>query len=111
MASSFVDKFNDGIIVLRILNADTGKQKGIVITHEDYERKLHTHYYNPIIHLSNFKLKIAYLFDCLNRKYCVQRFCFIFQYRYIGKDTWIDWFKVNKYIENDYKNIKPIEIL
>lgn len=107
-----VKDFADGNIVLRITAlwitprgsmGDGERDIGMVITKEDYEEKLYTHIYNPVLFLSEFPLKLAYLFGCLNYNYKKSRDeIFIVWWRKIRTDEWKKWFIIHPYEEKIY---------
>lgn len=74
---------------------------GIVTTKEDYEKKLYTHIYNPVLFLVDTPLRLAYLYGCLNIEFKVPRNeDYIFWWRKLKTDEWRKWFVVERYSEN-----------
>jgi hypothetical protein len=73
----------------------------MVIDIEDYNKRLMSHKYTPLLHLCPFPLKLAYLYDCLNRQYGqIREELFIFWWRDIGKNIWNKFFTVYPYSES-----------
>ena len=107
-------KFSKGEIVFKILTLKDGTTKdyGMVITKEDYEKKLYTHLYQPFLFIISIELRIAYLYDCLNRQFKNSRDEeYVFIYREIRTNEWKEWFKVKPYIDNIYQEVSNIEYL
>lgn len=77
------------------ITTKSGKQIGIVGTYKDYEQKLYSHSYSPLLYAVNFPTRLAYLYGCLNRKLNEKREeSFVFMWRKIGTDEWQKWFEV-----------------
>lgn len=67
-------------------------------TFHEYQARLESHEYIPILWVAPLTYKLAYLYGCLNRKRNIPRLDnFIFLYREIGKSNWKEWFVVNSY--------------
>ena len=98
-------EFSGGEIVFRIV-AEAGKCRrdiGMVTTNKDFEKKLTTHLYNPVIFCAPLWVKLAYLYGCLNYEYHTPREeTFIFFWRKIGTNNWKKWFKVLPYHDSVY---------
>jgi len=78
------------------------KQVGIVCTYKDYEQKLYSHAYSPLLYSVNFPTKLAYLHGCLNRKLNEKREdTFVFMWRKIGTDEWYKWFEVLPHVDDN----------
>lgn len=86
-----------------------GVEYCIVNTHEEYEKKLYTHNYSPILFSSTLPTRIAYLYDCLNKNFRTPREnSFIAWYRVIGTNVWKPWFVVPRYVENPYSGVEYV---
>lgn len=93
-------RFVSGEIVFKITDSNTGDDISIANTKHDYEKRLAGHHYMPILYMVSLNIKLAYLYDCLNRHLNKQRENgFIFWWRKIGTDIWNKWFNVNPYLE------------
>jgi len=78
------------------------KDVHMVIIKEDYEKKLKTHHYTPLLYIAPLPIKLAYLFDCLNRKFGTTRNeYFVFFWRNIGESEWEKWFDVTPYSDTN----------
>ena len=102
--------FIAGNVVLKIkgVNRETGVERtvGMVITNEDFEKRLYSHKYNPILFMVSIHLRIAYLFGCLNLSFREPRKeNFLVLYRKIKTDEWKLWFSVNSYYDSMYGEI------
>lgn len=96
------EKFVEGNIVFIIYEGD--KIKGMVNTKEDYEKKIQTHIFNPLLNISILPLKIAYLYDCLHRNFSSKKIekTIVVKWRVIGSSEWNDWFRVLPYADSLY---------
>lgn len=75
----------------------------IVTTRNDYEKKLMTHRYDPIMFLAPFYIKVAYLYNCLNYEYSRSRpDTYVFWWRLIGEKDWRCWFTLLPYLDNKF---------
>jgi len=73
---------------------------GMVTTKEDYEKKLSSHEYIAILHISPLTYRLAYLYGCLNHVKSTPRTeIFTFWSRSIGKREWTEWFIVYPYTD------------
>ena len=111
---SLFSKFSRGEVVFKIITVDLKdgifKDLGMVNTKEDYEKKLSIHMYQPLLFVIDLELRMAYLYDCLNRQFKNTRDEeFIFVYREIGKNEWYEWFKVKSYTDRVYEKNNIIE--
>lgn len=102
--------FATGNVVFRIeeslTETDSRKQIGIVNTKEDYELKLCTHIYNPLLFICQLPIRLAYLYGCLNSSFSVsQDNYYFFSWRRIGETNWHDWFTVCPYLDSVYGEI------
>ena len=109
-------KFSQGKIAFKIttpnLKDGTLKDYGMVNTKEDYEKKLCGHLYNPLLFVIDLGLRIAYLYDCLNRQFKNDREEeYIFFYRELRTNEWKNWFRVKSYIDDVYKELPAIEYM
>lgn len=83
---------------------------GMVTTKEDYERKLYTHKYSPVLFLTELPLRIAYLYGCLNLSFRQSRSEeYVFWWRKVGNSEWSKWFTVQMYKDSVYG--EPPEII
>jgi hypothetical protein len=91
------EKFLQGSVVFIIFENE--KIKGMVNTKEDYDKKINTHQYQPLIFLCPLHVKIAYLFDCLHRDCDSEKDekTYNIMWRTVGTDEWDLWFKINPY--------------
>jgi len=95
-----ISDFLTGAVVFKITShQDDSKQTlGMVTTKEDYDRKLMTHQYLPILHLVSFYKQMAYLYGCLNLQYKKPRKqTFVFWARRLRTKLWSPWFTVYPY--------------
>lgn len=93
--------FSNGNIVFIIYENE--KIKGMVNTKEDYEKKLFTHQYNPLLWIIPLHVRIAYLYGCLNHQYQVpHNNIYKIMWREIKTDEWKLWFTVIPYQESLY---------
>lgn len=102
-----VPEFMAGDIVFKITAVKVGdfegtsRDIGMVTTKNDYEQKLCSHQYLPILFLVTFYQQVAYIYGCLNHKFHKPRdSVFIFWWRRIGTKEWNLWFTVNPYEES-----------
>lgn len=106
--SEIHSQFVDNNIVLKITSL-TNKKGGpivkdvyMVIDYEDYSKKIKTHKYMSLLYLAPIELRLAYLYDCLNRLYNKKRNnTFTFWWRKIRTDDWNMWFVVHPYLEEN----------
>ena len=109
-------KFLQGDVVVKILTGsretnDT-RECGMVNSKEDYEKKLYTHSYQPLLFIIDIHLRLAYLYGCLNRQFKnTKNEEYRFMWRKIGTNEWREWFKVKAYIDNVYNEVNIIEYL
>lgn len=76
----------------------------IVTTKEDYENRLYSHQYNPLLFTVSMPMRLGYLYGCLNRTYRQPREeTFVFYWRELGKDEWRPWFRIRPYLESPYR--------
>jgi len=67
----------------------------MVVSKEDYEKRLNTHEYTPLLYAVSLETRLAYLYDCLNRQFNKPREQkFIFWWRKVGQSNWSEWFTV-----------------
>ncbi len=86
------------------------KDIGMVTTKEDYEKKLYTHKYNPVLFLIDLPLRIAYLYGCLNISFRHSRDEeFMIWWRKIGENDWNKWFAVKRYRDSIYGEPPSLE--
>ena len=78
----------------------------MVTTKNDYEKKLYTHKYNPILFLIGLHLRLAYLYGCLNITFQQSREeKFVFWWRKIRTNRWEKWFTVKRYHDSIYGEV------
>jgi len=96
-----MELFLKGNVVFKISAIDSVesyRDVHMVVTKDDYEKRLISHMYSPLLFLINKYQLLAYLYECLNRQYGNQRDeNFIFWHRNIGNDCWGKWFTVKPY--------------
>jgi hypothetical protein len=76
----------------------------IIATYQDYIKKLFKHHYTPLIYLLPIPLRIAYLYDCFDKKSDFKNFTF--WVRKIGTEMWMKWFTVGCNIEDPNKSFQ-----
>ena len=77
------------------------RDKDMVTTRDDYEKRLSMIPYNPLVYLAPIHLRIAYLYHCLNMTRDVPREeTFTFWWRKLGEHEWHEWFIVHPYHDN-----------
>lgn len=87
------------VLKITITNYE-GKSRdhGMVITREDYEKKMYTHAYRPLLWLAPFHLKVAYLYGCLNTEFERRKTCtYTIWYRKVGTTEWEKWYDALPY--------------
>lgn len=97
-----IDLFRSNNVVFKITATieDLVRDVHMVSTREDYERKLSSHLYTPLMFLVSTYERIAYLYDCLNRNLGVPRDeKYDFWWRKIGETEWQKWFTVSPYTD------------
>ena len=96
--------FNNGEIVFKIIAAPlidqgettTERHVNMVTRNEDYIARIRSHVYTPLLYTSSFYVRLAYLYDCLNRTFGVKRDeRFTFWYRKVNYVEWYRWFSVH----------------
>lgn len=98
-------KFQEGNVVFLLFEEE--KIKGMVNTKEDYDKKLETHLFLPVLFVIPLHIRIAYLFDCLHREYAPDALVhptkkITVKWRYIGESGWKHWFEVHPYKDSYY---------
>lgn len=98
--------FQRGDIMVKIIEIDEESktyQKGMVISNTDYEAKIKAHVYSALLFVSDFKMRLAYLFGCLNygKDFSHPR-GFLFLYRKKGDTIWYTYFKIPPYANSIY---------
>ncbi len=79
---------------------ESQRDVGIVTDYEHYKNKIKNHTYDPLIALAPLPIRLAYLFDCLNRQLYKKRDnIFVFWWRTLKTDKWHRWFTVYPYEE------------
>ena len=87
------ERFSRGEIVFRIeaVSPNVGIEKDVhmVTTKDEYEKKLYTHLYNPILFIVDLPTRLAYLYGCLNLKFRQpQKEIYTFYWREINSNDW-----------------------
>ncbi len=93
-------RFTRDEVVFRIeaISYDKNRDMYMVTTRKDYDKKLYTHLYNPLLFVVDLPLRLAYLYGCLNTSFRqLQQEKYIFYWREIGSIEWNEWFIVNPY--------------
>ncbi len=96
------DAFLNGIVVFKIKanRQDIEWDVHMVVSKNDYLKKVKTHQYTPLLYTIPLCTRLAYLYGCLNRKYETPRDeTFTFWWRKCGENDWYKWFIVEPYIE------------
>jgi len=109
---NITNKFFGGEIVFRITASNTTNDSplnernvNIVTSLDDYEKKLHSHLYSPLLFTCDFPTRLAYIYGCLNYGFDKQRSeVYTFWWREIYTDRWEVWFKVNPYFDSELDN-------
>lgn len=111
--NSTEDRFFKEEIVFKILTVSDEKSpenKGMVNTKEDYDLKIKTHIYNPLLFIIDLKLRLAYLYGCLNKHAGISgKESYIFYWREIGTNDWYEWYKVGTYEDSFREMVNVIE--
>lgn len=72
----------------------------MVTTNDRYEEQIGSHQYTPLLFVVPLPVRLAYLYECLNRRFEKPRSeYFVFWWRTIGDVTWDKWFTVDPYVE------------
>jgi len=99
-----IPEFMRNDLVFKITTSE-GKDIGMVTSREDYEKKLGSHRYIPILFVLSFYKQVAYLYGCLNHQYRESRQeTFIFWWRRIHTKKWRPWFTVHPYKESIFES-------
>lgn len=110
---SIEEKFSQGKIVIkiRLLLGDVLRDIGMVITKDDYECKLAMHSYHPAMFLIDVRLRLAYIYGCLNWNFTSKKSdrIYLFEWREIGSDVWKEWFRVLPYVDDPWLTPNIIE--
>jgi hypothetical protein len=107
-------EFSKGNIVFKIVSISLKdgsiEDDKMVNTNEDYEKKLYTHLYQPLLFSIDLPLRLSYLYGCLNFTFNKpQNKEYIFMWREIRTNCWNKWFKIKIYKDDLYKEIPIIE--
>ena len=100
-----IEDFKNEKIVFKLesVKENIHKSIGMVITKEDYDKKLSTHRYDPVLFIADLPTRFSYMYDCLNRSWGMSRDeIFIFYWRTIGTNEWNIWCKIYPYIDSIY---------
>lgn len=107
---SIQNDFEEGKVVLKIVRGEKRSPVGMVISSEDYERRLSTHQYQPLLFILNIRLRLAYLYGCLNHQYRAPKSeTNIFMWRKIGCDEWREWFRIDPYEDSVYNEVDIVK--
>lgn len=102
------ERFEKGEIVIKLTRAKEGEcseQVGMVITKEDYHKRLYSHDYMPLIYIVDLEYRLAYLFGCLNYKFRkTGDYTYTFWWRAIHTNHWHKWFHVPPYSDSIFGN-------
>ncbi len=80
----------------------TSRSVNIVTSLEDYNKKIRTHLYTPLLFICDLPMRLAYLHGCLNYSFDQQRSeVYTFWWREIYTDEWDIWFRVNPYNDSE----------
>lgn len=101
---NFEKEIRDGERVFKVISISPSgaiREIDMVNTFYDYQKRISSHKYDPLLFLSPFDLRIAYLYGCLNLKFGDRR-DETFKILTRKKQTveWIDWFMVLPYIDS-----------
>jgi hypothetical protein len=107
-SSDLATRFSRGEIVLRLQVETASKRSdvGMVISREDFEQKLNTHLYQPLLFTIDLPLKLSYLYGCLHYSSSSHERTYVFQYRELGSNVWKDWFRIPPYADDIYHPVK-----
>lgn len=95
-------RFIEGSVVF-IIHDENDKIKGMVVTKEDYEKKIKTHQYTPLLFIVPFHVRIAYIYGCLNYDFdCPQTKKYKVMWRELNTDVWKIWFTINPHKDDIY---------
>lgn len=111
---SVEERFSQGKVVvkIRLSEGDITKDVGMVIAKDDYECKLAMHSYHPAMFLIDVKVRLAYIYGCLNRDFTSKKSgrVYSFEWREIGSDVWKKWFRIAPYIDDPWLTPNIIEM-
>jgi len=100
VSGKFVSKKAVFMITASEENSDERQSINMVTTFDDYNSKLFSHKYTPLLFEVNLVTRLAYLYGCLNVEYGVPRDkTYTFWWRCIGENGWQKWFIVHPYRE------------
>ena len=104
--------FTRGDVVFKIsaVTSDgTSRDVHMVVNREDYEKRLSSHQYTPLLFMLPLPQRLAYLYECLNRRYKRTRTeQFVFWWRFLGRNEWTKWFTVKPYTEDHSLGPVPV---
>lgn len=102
--SSVVSAFMRGDVVFKISAMAEGvpsRDVHMVVNREDYEKRMSSHQYTPLLFMVPLPTRLAYLYECLNRRFKkVRDENFVFWWRSLGRNEWVKWFTVSPYTED-----------
>ena len=98
------EEFREGKRVFKIVATHnvTGYQRhhDMVTTFFDYEKRIKSHMYTPLLYKLSLKDRIGYLYGCLNVSPGSTRTeIFTVYTRVIGTSTWEEWFEIKPYVD------------
>ena len=93
------DKFKKGNIVIKIMSDQ--KQETLPIQYCHLEKYMNLHKYTPLLYKVSGKMKIAYIFECLNREYQIPRdkTFTVWERTHKSREDWNIWFVIEPYID------------
>lgn len=88
--------------ISKISQSTNKEQDYIMVTRfKDYLQKLKDTRYNPLTYAVSLQVRIAYLYDCLNKKYNKpSQFLYVVYYRQLNTNEWNKWFIIRPYYDN-----------
>ncbi len=100
---NFEKEVRSGDRVFKVISVsanDTIREIDMVNTFLDYQKRISSHKYDPLLFLSPFELRIAYLYGCLNLKFGDRRDeTFKILTRKKQMVVWVEWFMVLPYVD------------
>jgi len=99
------EEFREGKRVFKIIGTHniTKQQKhyDMVTTFSDYEKRIRSHMYTPLLYKLSLKDRIGYLYGCLNMTFGSTRTeTFTVYTRVIGTAQWEEWFEIKPYTDS-----------
>lgn len=101
VAEAFVEKRVVFKITAKSVDGSEMRNVHMVVDFADYEKRLMTHQYTPLLFAVPLHTRLCYLYGCMNYEYRKPRTeIFTFWWRKIGQDKWCEWFTVKPYMED-----------